>query len=325
MTNIKNRMVFNTRKIHFNEPVYGSYMRTYYSEGSTLAAVLRVFMLLDSKNPLIPNMVQGIISQNNARFWYDSHSTGNLAYSLWQYHNIYEKSNENFTGKALIGAKNIITHSFKSDEISQFSGSVPMSDLLSMGAASSTLPLSFSLSQGKGRLYYTGLLKYSFKKPAAEARDEGIEIYREIFRAEGTDFADNKEAKLFKRGDVFLVRLRVINPKPVYYFILNDSLASNMEIVNTGFQTENASLSRFLDKKRSGTDGYWWEYADTIYEYRDDRVLIKTDYLSPGIHEYYYISRALVKGTALNPPAQAFGMYEPEIFGRTSSQMHTVQ
>ncbi|MDH5655866.1 MAG: MG2 domain-containing protein [Spirochaetia bacterium] len=324
MISLKNRMVFNTQKIHFNEPVYESYMRTFYSEGVTVSAVLRFLMKLDRANPLIPQIVKGVVSQNNNRYWYDSHSTGNLAYALWIYRNHYENTKGSFNASVSLDQKNLLLKKLTSESLPQVSHSSSMNDIFSMGRANTNKPLRFSVQKGKGRLYYTGMLKYTLKNPSAKPKDEGIEVEREIFSTEGNGIEKNQTAKSFKRGGIYLVRLRVVNPKPVYNFVMNEYLPSNMEIVNTEFKTESSSLDRFLQKKNKGS-GYWWEYYDTIHEYRDDRYIVKTDYLSPGIHEYYYISRGLVKGVSFQPPAQAFGMYEPEIFGRTSSGNHSVR
>src|SRR5690606_29742697 len=126
-----------------------------------------------------------------------------------------------------------------------------------------------------------------------------------------------------KRGQVYLVRLTVTNPKPRFNFLIEDPLPAAAEVVNTGFAVESAAASRFLQKKRSGASGagYWWQGGSAKYEYRDDRVVITADYLAPGVHEYFYYMRPTVRGTAGRPAARAFPMYEPEVFGRSGADI----
>ncbi|MES0488538.1 MAG: MG2 domain-containing protein [Leptospirales bacterium] len=321
-----NRMQITTKKVFFDEPVYGSYNRTWYSQGGTLSAILRAYMALDEKNSLIPKMIRASIGQESHRLWGNSHSSGLLAYALWRYHRKYEDPEAKFTAVAAIGKKDIFTNKFVRLVEPVVSKTVTMKNLFTMGEPGEKYPLSFQVKKGEGRLYYTGTLLYSPLKYTEKARDEGIEIRREIFPLSPDDIRQGNTVKTFVRGKAYLYRLTVINPKPVYYFVLTDPLPANVEVVNTGFQTESAIFSRVLEKQRqsSGSD-YWWMQSKAVYEYRDDRVLIFLDYLEPGIHEYFYIGRGIVKGKSISPAAEAFGMYEPERFGRTGVGLHTIK
>ncbi len=58
-------------------------------------------------------------------------------------------------------------------------------------------------------------------------------------------------------------------------------------------------------------------YADAT-EYHDDRLMLFTQNLRPGVYEYDYFVRALIPGKFQYLPATAYELYTPENFGRTS-------
>jgi hypothetical protein len=154
--------------------------------------------------------------------------------------------------------------------------------------------------------------------------DEGIEIRREYSPvkdpgAESMEAGVTGSPLVFTRGEVYLVRVTVTAPKPVYNFIYRDPLPSGVESVITSFDTESASYARFIRDKKRKSGGYYWRYSAKRKELRDDVVLITQDYLTPGVHEYFYLVRAAVRGKMQLPAAEGFGMYEPFIMGRTGS------
>ena len=73
---------------------------------------------------------------------------------------------------------------------------------------------------------------------------------------------------------------------------------------------------------RTGLD--WWERGgfDRV-ERHDDRVLLFATRLAEGEHVFSYLARATTAGTFRTAPAHAEEMYEPEVFGRTSTDVVT--
>ncbi|MCR9145175.1 MAG: MG2 domain-containing protein [bacterium] len=324
MEYLRNRMEITTRNISFKEPSSGSYTRAYYAPGATMGVILRAYIALDPNHPFVPQMVQYALGDHSSRLWGSSHSSGMLAYGLWRFSETYEKDTPNFNARIALDGNALWEKSFKGRTDSTVNRRFPLADLHKLAEPGKTVPFSFE-KKGAGRLYYTATLSYA---PAAatrlKARDEGIEVRREIMKlggGPGNLREQSMNGKPLKRGDVYLVRLTVVTPKPVFQFMLQDLLPANLEAVQTGFATESSTYDRFLRKKRSNSRGnqYWWEYDWIKYEYRDDRFLATKEYLSAGIHEYYYFARANLRGQVSHPAARAFAMYEPEVFGRTDS------
>ena len=67
---------------------------------------------------------------------------------------------------------------------------------------------------------------------------------------------------------------------------------------------------------------YWTYWAHS--EVRDDRVAVFATYLGRGTYEYNYLMRASVSGEFRALPAQAWEMYFPEVFGRSTGALFTV-
>ncbi|HET6271415.1 MAG TPA: hypothetical protein VFG32_00385, partial [Bacteroidota bacterium] len=60
-------------------------------------------------------------------------------------------------------------------------------------------------------------------------------------------------------------------------------------------------------------------------EMYDDRVQLFADYLPAGVHTFTYMARATSYGKFQMPSTRAEGMYEPEVFGQTSSRVIIVE
>ena len=77
----------------------------------------------------------------------------------------------------------------------------------------------------------------------------------------------------------------------------------------------------------SGVDWMeWWQRGGFDHvERHDDRVLLFATRLSEGEHTFSYLVRATTAGTFQAGPTRAEEMYEPEVFGRTSTDLVTVQ
>ncbi len=325
---IKNRMEFTTRKVSFKEEASGSYMQAYYAGGSVLGAAMRAFIQADPENPMIPKMVDFAMA-DSGRLWSDSHSSGVLALALHDYAKRYESAggkDPEFQGEVTLAGRPFFTRDFKGRTEARFLHSAQFEALRKSMEPGVISPLVFKKS-GSGRLYYTASFRYAPNFTVTKPRDEGMEVRREVStlaalsRAGGTPARDFG-GQVLPRGEMLLVRLTVTNPKPYFHFLLTDPIPSNLEIVNSNFAVESASLSRFLDKKRS--DQGWWSSSPN-YEYRDDRLVVTQDYLSAGVHEFFYLARPTLRGRASAPAARVSLMYEPEIFGRTGDLFQEVR
>lgn len=326
MDNFRNSMEITTQKIMFREEAPGAFRRAFYTQGSALAAVLQCYMRLDADNPLIPGMVKHIIDSRGNSLWGDTHSIAFLSMALDEYREKYEKKGDGkITGKVSVNSKEIFKNTFPADSISLFTGTKSFDELYSIGKKETDYPLVFDML-GSGRLYYTASMQYFPSAAEILPRDQGLEVRRIIYDLSTADENNRfgKEVKTsFKRGEIYLCKLIVVNPKPYFNAVIADPIPSTVEIVNTAFATEKGSLGEYETKQSSVN--YWWAYSNPVIEYRDDMVIITESYLSPGMHEYTYLIRPIIKGKAGVPSSTAKLMYEPEIFGRTGNRVIDVK
>lgn len=326
MDSFRNSMEITTQKIMFREEVPGAYRRAFYTKGSALATVLTCYMRLDADNPLIPGMVKHIIDSRANSFWGDTHSIAFLSMALDEYREKYEKKGDGkITGKVSINSREIFTNYFPANSISLFTGTKSFDELYAIGKEETDYSLVFNM-QGSGRLYYTASMQYFPSAAETLPRDQGLEVRRIIYDLATADENSpfGKEVKTsLKRGEIYLCKLIVVNPKPYYNAIIVDPIPSTVEIINTAFATEKGSLGTYETKQRGVN--YWWAYSNPVIEYRDDMVIITENYLSPGMHEYTYLIRPVIKGKAGIPSFNAKLMYEPEIFGRTGKRVIDVK
>ena len=120
-------------------------------------------------------------------------------------------------------------------------------------------------------------------------------------------------------GEVFKAHIEIIVPNTRRFVAIEDYIPAGLEIINTDLATEQKAL-KFTEKEITNRILY-----PDFKEIRDDRCFIYKDYLTPGVYEFDYYVRALVKGDYLKLPTVVSEMYTPENFGRTKSEQFKVK
>jgi uncharacterized protein YfaS (alpha-2-macroglobulin family) len=168
-----------------------------------------------------------------------------------------------------------------------------------------------NLSELANAFYYDLSLKYYLPADQIPPRDEGFSIVREFYQAD--DVKNERPIKSAKVGEVLREHLQITVPKSRNFVTVEDYIPAGVEIVNLDLATEQKSL-RLQEKELKGRELY-----PDFKEIHDDRVLLYAENLSPGVYEFDYYVRALIRGKFVHLPAQVSEMYFPEIFGRTDS------
>jgi uncharacterized protein YfaS (alpha-2-macroglobulin family) len=123
------------------------------------------------------------------------------------------------------------------------------------------------------------------------------------------------------------VTLKLVLTKERRFVAVTDPLPAGFEAVESWFATTAADLGRDqLQPDNAGDWMAWWERGgfDRV-ERHDDRVLLFGTRLAEGEHVFSYVARATTAGAFRTAPAHAEEMYEPEVFGRTASDLVTVR
>jgi hypothetical protein len=160
-------------------------------------------------------------------------------------------------------------------------------------------------------------LKYYLPADRIPPKDEGFSITREFYRLE------DKENKTPVReagiGEVLRGHIQITVPQESNYVIVEDYIPAGMEIVNLDLATEEKSL-RLQERELKGR-----EFYPDFKELRDDRVFLYKKRLRPGVYEFDYFVRVLIKGKFVHLPARVSEMYFPENFGRTDGRYFEVE
>jgi len=121
---------------------------------------------------------------------------------------------------------------------------------------------------------------------------------------------------------VVKITLQIAVPEEMNFVAINDALAAGLEAINPTLKTSR-SLDNFpvqaADEDYDEAGNVPPSYTFDHIELRDDRVTLFAERLGRGVHTFTYYARALTYGTFVMPPSTAEKMYQPEVFGRTST------
>lgn len=347
--NILNRLDFTSERLVVQEEYY-NFPGTYYSRGSAISAILKLFVetrdFQQSSREFSFLLVREMVQKANT-FWMTSQESATLANALYGYHEAFEKQ-MNFDYWMQMRGRNLWKGSFK-----DFSKAAATKDFSYRQLKEKFKPgrhsVVFDKNSKEGRLYYNMRFSYALPEFRAFPLDRGMTLIREVTNIEEKQNENDVEERILqyyqakiptlKRGEMYLFRYTLVVPKPVYSFMLTEYLPSNMEAVQTSFATEAASYGRFVQQKRNESSDdaefYDQEFLDgeenvffdngVRYDFYDERVDIRSDYLAPGIHELYFLARPLVRGKSVYPAAKAFAMYEPDFFATSASGFQVVE
>jgi uncharacterized protein YfaS (alpha-2-macroglobulin family) len=179
-------------------------------------------------------------------------------------------------------------------------------------------------AQGTGRLYYSALLRYAPKAMPTDAVDRGLVVQRWY---EPVDRPGAGQLRSVTEGELLRVRVRLATSQMRHFVALEDPLPGGLEAVDQSLATSarrspgsgGGSVEAEEESESDTLDGasVEWYSAFNRVEMRDDRVLLFSDHLPPGVHDYSYVARATTAGTFVLKPATAEGMYQPAVFGRS--------
>ncbi len=247
--------------------------------------------------------------------------------ALVGYYRTYESVVPDFRSVVALGARELARGEFRGRSTEASATSLPMAQVLSAGRAGADLPLTFT-REGNGTLYYSARLRYAADVLYQRGLDAGIDVERryEPFVENGS----RPPAIEYAAGDLVRVTLTFRLTKERRFVAVTDPLPAGFEPVESWFATTARDLASAQDRQaNAGGDASdwrnWWRHGgfDRV-ERHDDRVLLFATRLSEGLHEFSYVVRATTAGTFRTAPAHAEEMYEPDVFGRTATDVITV-
>ena len=285
------------------------------------AIVLRSLVQAGVGDAPIRQMVRWMMAVRKNGRWGNTQENAHAMDSLVAYYRRYESVVPDFTAVVQLGDEQLAREEFKGRSTETESARLQMNQILSKAPSGALQPLTFT-KQGAGTLFYTARLRYAADQLFHDGQDNGIRIERAY-----SSYVENQEtepATSFKAGDLVRVTLRLTLTKERRYVAVTDPLPAGFEPVESWFASTAASLRRAQDDQGEVEHDWsaWWRRGGFDHvERHDDRVLLFATRLSEGTHEFSYIVRATTAGTFRTAPSRAEEMYEPEVFGRTATNM----
>jgi uncharacterized protein YfaS (alpha-2-macroglobulin family) len=260
---------------------------------------------------LVKQMVRWLMQKRFEGRWGNTQENVWAMESLVDYYRKYESETPDFTAVVKIGDDALANDSFKGRSTQAKNHDVPMLQLQKHAAA---VPVTFD-RQGTGTLFYMMRLRYTLAGLLHDGLDQGFNVERKYSK------------KTFKAGDLIKVTLRIRNTKERIFVAVTDPIPAGTEPVESWFATTATDLAEAQAKDNTPGDWMsWWKHGGFDHvERHDDRVTLFATRLGEGVHEFTYMVRATTAGTFITAPTTAEEMYEPEVFGRTASEVVEVK
>ncbi|HUW60787.1 MAG TPA: MG2 domain-containing protein [Candidatus Bathyarchaeia archaeon] len=137
-----------------------------------------------------------------------------------------------------------------------------------------------------------------------QVSEGGIGVTRTRLTSTGDPFV----GEIYTQGDSYVVNLSVQCDRQVKNVVLVDMLPAGFEIENPRLDVSSLPGGKF-----SGA------VTPSYLDVRDDRIIAAFDALDPGLHQFYYVVRAVTPGNYDCPAATAECMYDPSVVARTAS------
>jgi len=230
-------------------------------------------------------------------------------------------ANIDVRGTVLMGASELLKGTFAGLGAKPVTAALDFSsDVMRNIARDKIQQLEFTRS-GRGSLYYTASLRYAIPSELQSYRDEGIGVFLSI-----TDISTGEEIRgasgitALQTGKTYRATARISSSRDRMYLALRVPVPSGAEILDMAFVT-TASYAEAESSVSSRQRGSWLSHQ-AVY---DNEIQYFWDQFYKGDTTVSFLFRTARRGVYPTPPAQAECMYEPEIFGRTSGLIYTIE
>lgn len=323
---LDNRIDIDSRGA-FLEASQNSLWQFYETTIKDTALYLKANTIIKANNPILEKTVRWLLnSKSKDGSWGSTNNTAAAIdaftdYLLWK-----EETKSNFSFELQINGKKEGDFNFSSANIfEQFRKDFVLSDL----NFNENNLVCFSKKNNNDLLnamYYEMSLKYYLPADRIPSRDEGFSISREFYKL------DDKENKSpvykGKAGEVLRAHIKFTAPKTRNFVMIEDFIPAGMEIANLDLATEQKSL--LIEEEYKRDPKYYRDHFDRSFypdfkEIYDNKVFLYKENLSPGVYEFDYYVRSLIKGKFIQLPAEVSEMYFPENFGRSDGRYFEIE
>ncbi|GIW72698.1 MAG: hypothetical protein KatS3mg102_2240 [Planctomycetota bacterium] len=282
----------------------------------TTARCVEALLRYEPQHGAIEPAVRWLLAQRRGSAWRSSKDTGAVVAALARYLEQRGRGQADYTAIVRLDGEELARARVRGAGEAEQLGPLVL-EAPRLGPGPHTLEI---IEEGTGELHYAMLAEWVRRAEAVEPAGNLLALERKLVRwhppqplydAKGRPrtagysvleprarpgWADEQALERVSSGDKVVVRLRLQARAPVRYLVVEDRLPA-------GLEPEPEGAGGGFDR----------------YEARDDRAVFFITELSPGTHELSYVARAVVPGSYRTLAAEAYGMYEPEVFARSAS------
>jgi uncharacterized protein YfaS (alpha-2-macroglobulin family) len=266
--------------------------------------------------------------------WGNTQENAHAMEALVAYYRKYESTTPNFTAIARLGQEELARERFEGRSTESRVKELPIASVTAPASGSGGKRSFTFTREGQGTLFYTARLRYASNELFQDGLNAGFRIERRYEPYVEGAASNASAATSFKAGDLVRVTLTLRLTKERRFVAVTDPLPAGLEPVESWFQTTASQLSAESMRQSTREDGrpndddwaqLWRAGGFDHVERHDDRVELFATRLSEGVHVFSYVARATTAGTFRTAPAHAEEMYEPEVFGRTATDIIEVK
>ncbi len=287
------------------------------------AMVIDALSRIEPDNTLLPPAVRWLMHGRTAQIWSTGHETAWSIFALTDWMSASGELDADYDYQTAVNGVPVIEGAFNSENITESETvSVPVSSLL----PEETNFVDVQRGDGDGRLYYTMHLNSFINAETVEATDRGIVVERVYYDAACDPENETCEPiEQIEAGQQVRVELTIVAPNDLLYAVIEDPLPAGAEGIDPGL---NISASGFESGvERTDEDfryGYWgWWFFNRI-EYRDEKVIFRSDFLPAGTYQYTYFLQPVIPGAYQVMPTVGYQEFFPEVFGRADGMLFEI-
>ncbi len=277
----------------------------------TTAIALQALLRIAPRDPRVVEAIRWLMSHRTGGYWFSTRQTAQVLIAIAEYIELTGELKPEYDASVKINGKTVASLEFGRASVFDVEKSISIPPaLLRKGHNSIQVAKS-----GTGNLYYAVELTQFVAKERMPIRvsGSGLMVARTYHKTDRhiRDYEREEpgpEVCRARTGEVLLVRLIMDASRPMRYVMLEDYIPAGCEIVDRG-----------------KVDYYEWDYWYSDRDVRDNKIAFFIDTLPAGRRVIEYKIRAGFAGKYHAPPAQLFGMYQPDTRACTAEKEFTVR
>lgn len=273
------------------------------------AYVLKALVMENSQHPLIPKVINYLLSERQGNRWTSTKDTAAVIYAFADYLKASGELLADYTFRVRVNGRVAKEGRITRKDLANFQGILKI-DSSWLRSGNNTIAFE---KKGTGALYYSTYLTYYNQANRLEPTSSGLRISRTYHILQ---WQKNKHGQLVQertkyRGEILRsgqeleVQIQVTSPKQYQYLMVEDYIPAGAEIIK---QKQPEHYRHYYYYRRHP----YYRYG-SHEEARDDKMVFFQTYVYPGKHQFTYRLRAEIPGTFRTLPAYAELMYHTEI------------